>query len=75
MQTNENEYVIVRDYHVTRVSGRDVYGHSCACCDPNGCNGLELYLGGALVACRAGDVLVITEDGYTGEIVECEVRS
>jgi len=32
-------------YHVTRVTGQDLYGHSTRYCDPSGCSGNELYLG------------------------------
>lgn len=32
--------------HVTRVSGRDVYGHLTSHCDESGCNGHELYFSG-----------------------------
>lgn len=33
------------EYHVTLVSGDDVYGHATQFCDESGCAGNEIYLG------------------------------
>jgi hypothetical protein len=56
-------------YHVTRIDGRDLYGHNECHCDASGCAGDELYLGTSAEEVKRGDLVRPVAD-YQVEIAE-----